>query len=86
MYLRNSDHNKYGTLKKNLQSQYALGNNQYPGNMTKITHVLTNNSWGDKYKYKIERSGNKIKRGTRTMIRTRSKKKNRLERLWSCRK
>ena len=48
MYLRNSENNNYCSLKKNLQSQYVLGNNQFPGNMTKMTNLLTNHTWDKK--------------------------------------
>jgi hypothetical protein len=49
VYLRNSDQNKYGSLKKNLQSQFALGNDQYPATVSKVTDVLTNHSWDEAY-------------------------------------
>ena len=49
VYLRNSDSNKYGTLKRSLQSQYALQNNQYPKTVSKVTDVLTNHQWDDSY-------------------------------------
>ena len=49
VFLKNSDHNKYGSLKRNLQIQYALGNDQYPSTVSKMTDVLTNHSWDDKY-------------------------------------
>ena len=49
VYLKNSDGNKYGLLKKNLQSQYALQNNQYPKTISTMTDVLTNHQWDDKY-------------------------------------
>ena len=48
--MKNSDGNKYETLKKSLQSQYALQNNQYPKTVSKTTDVLTNHQWHDKYK------------------------------------
>ena len=44
VYLKNSDQNKYGTLKTNLQSQ---SNDQYPATVSKVTDVLTNHSWDD---------------------------------------
>ena len=34
----------------NLQSQYALQNNQYPKTISKVTDVLTNHKWDDSYK------------------------------------
>ena len=49
VYLKNSDSHKYGTLKKSLQSQYALQNNQYPKTIGKVTDVLTNHQWDDSY-------------------------------------
>jgi hypothetical protein len=50
VYLKNCDGNKYGSLKRSLQSQYALGNNQYPKTVSKMTDALTNHQWDDKYK------------------------------------
>jgi hypothetical protein len=49
VFLKNSDQNKYGSLKRNLQSQYALGNDQYPATVSKVTDVLTNHSWDEAY-------------------------------------
>ena len=54
VYLKNSDGNKYGLLKKNLQAQYALQNNQYPKTISTMTDVLTNHQWDDKYKAEIK--------------------------------
>ena len=50
IYLKNCDTNKYGLVKKNLQSQFALGNNQYPKTLSKVTDVLTNHSWDEAWK------------------------------------
>ena len=50
VYLKNCDSNKYGSLKKSLQSQYVLQNNQYPKTSSKTTDVLTNHQWDDKYR------------------------------------
>ena len=47
-YLRSADTNKYGKLKQNLQSQYALGNNQFPETVTKMTDVMANHQWDEK--------------------------------------
>ena len=48
VYLKNSDGNKYGSLKRNIQSQYALVNNQYPKSIMKMMDALTNHQWDDK--------------------------------------
>ena len=37
-------------MKKSLQSQYALQNNQYLKTVSKTTDALTNHQWDDKYK------------------------------------
>ena len=50
VYLKNSDTNKYGSLKRSLHSQYALQNNQYPKTISKVMDVLTNHQWDDGYK------------------------------------
>ena len=44
VYLKNSDGNKYGSLKKQLQTQFALGNDQYPMSLTRVTDTLINHS------------------------------------------
>ena len=50
VYLKNSDNNKYGMLKKSLQSQYALRNDQYPRTISLTADVMTNHQWDDKYR------------------------------------
>jgi hypothetical protein len=74
VYLKNSDQNKYGTLKKSLQSQYALGNDQYPITISKMTDVLTNHSWDNAYaiatKKRKESSGSKTNTPTTPIIDT----------------
>ena len=57
VYLRNTNSNKCGALKNNLQSQYALQNNQYPKSISKTTDVLTNHKWDDKYKLLEKKNG-----------------------------
>jgi hypothetical protein len=49
VYLKNSDPKKYGSLNRNLQSQYALQNDQYPKTISKVTDVLTNHQCDDSY-------------------------------------
>ena len=49
VYLKNSDPNKYRSLNRNLQSQYALQNDQYPKTISKVTDVLTNHQWDNNY-------------------------------------
>ena len=48
-------------MKKNLQSQYALRNDQFPRTVSLTADVLTNHQWDDKYritdKKKKEHSG-----------------------------
>ena len=50
LFLSNCDQKKYGSLRKNFQMQYSLGNNQYPKMMVKAVDVLTNNQWDTTYK------------------------------------
>ena len=42
VFLENSDKAKYGTVVKNLSSQFSLGNDQYPKSITSANHVLSN--------------------------------------------
>ena len=49
MMLRYGDHNKYSSLKGALNNQYALGNNKWPGDCSKMADVITNHKWDDKY-------------------------------------
>jgi hypothetical protein len=42
LLIRGSDQSKYGSLVKNLVSQYSLGNDQYPKTITTATDVLSN--------------------------------------------
>ena len=49
MMLCNGDNNKYGTLKNQLNNQYALGNNQWPNNCTLMIDVMSNHKWDEKY-------------------------------------
>jgi hypothetical protein len=42
LLIRGSDQTKYGTLLRGFISQYSLGNNQYPANITTATDVLSN--------------------------------------------
>ena len=47
--LRGADSAKYGTLMKNLVSQYSLGNNQYPTKRTAGIDALAEHPFDDKY-------------------------------------
>ena len=49
-HLRNSDSDKYGSLKKNFQTQYALNNDQYPKTATAVSDVLSSHQWDPTYK------------------------------------
>ena len=46
-HLKNSDHNEHGTLKKNLQSQCTLDNDQCPSTVSEVTDVSTNHTWDE---------------------------------------
>jgi len=39
MYLENADEKKYGSLCKTLNTQYALGNDQFPVTIPEATHI-----------------------------------------------
>ena len=49
LYLENSDKNKYGSLINGLDSQQALGTNQYPTTLAKATEVLSNHRFDSAY-------------------------------------
>ena len=42
LLMKNSDQKKYGSLTLGLSSQYSMGNNQYPKNITAATDILSN--------------------------------------------
>ena len=60
VFSKQCDDNECGTVKKNLQSQCALGDDQHPSSVTKVTDVLTNHSWDETCdaKAKKDRAGN----------------------------
>ena len=39
VYLKNSDNNKYGNMKKQLQTKFMLGNDQYPKTLSRVTDM-----------------------------------------------
>ena len=47
--LRSVDQNKYGSLVKGLSQQFALGNNQYPKDITSATDALSTHRFDQKY-------------------------------------
>ena len=49
LLLENCDKNKYGTLVNGLDSQQALGNNQYPKTIATATEVLSNHKFDQAY-------------------------------------
>ena len=49
VYLENCDKNKYGSLVNGLDSQQALGTNQYPTTLPKATEVLSNHRFDAAY-------------------------------------
>ena len=55
LLLRNSDGAKYGTVTKNLVSQFSMGTDQYPKTVTAATDVLSNHRF-DNYKDKRNRN------------------------------
>ena len=62
VYLENCDKNKYGTLVNGLDSQQALGTNQYPTTLAKATEILSNHRFDSAYmenKRKKNRNNNR---------------------------
>src|SRR5210317_861649 len=58
MLIKGSDPMKYGTLQKNLTSQYSLGNDQYPKTITGATDVLSNHKIDQKFYDKRNNNNN----------------------------
>jgi hypothetical protein len=48
-YLENADKTKYGTLVSGLESQFSLGNDQYPKTLTDANNVLSNHKFDQAY-------------------------------------
>ena len=44
-YMQNSDPSKYGTLLNRLETQYSLGQDQYPKNRINAHSVISNHAW-----------------------------------------
>ena len=65
LLLKNSDSNKYGSLKKNFRTQYALNNDQYPKKVSSMTDVLNSHQWDATY--------NENKKKRRINVKSRSK-------------
>ena len=42
LYLVNGDQEKYGSITRNLNQQYSLGNDQYPKTLVEMNNVLSN--------------------------------------------
>ena len=55
VFMKNSDQRKYGSLMRGFQSQYALGNNQYPTKIADGADVLTSHQWDDTYKEDVRK-------------------------------
>jgi hypothetical protein len=49
LLIRGSDQSKYGSLTKNLTSQYSLGNDQFPKTIATATDVLSNHRLDPKF-------------------------------------
>ena len=49
VFIQGSDHAKYGTLVKPFQSQFSLGNNQYPKDLTASMDALSNYSFEQQF-------------------------------------
>jgi hypothetical protein len=45
MLMKNSDQGKYGSLMTSLTTQFSMGTNQYPEDVLKAVHILTNHKF-----------------------------------------
>lgn len=66
LLIRNADRRKYGSIMKHLQSQYSLGNDQYPVDLSTALDVLSNHPLDSEYrewkkKQKAQRNNNNDK-------------------------
>ena len=50
VHLKNSDDNKCGSVKKNMQSQCALDNDQCPKTLSEVTDVSMDHMWDEAHK------------------------------------
>ena len=66
LLLENCDKNKYGTIVNGLDSQQALGNDQYPKTVTAATEVLSNHKFDQAYYDAKKKRGNTRTRGNDT--------------------
>ncbi len=55
LLLKYSDGKKYGSLKKNLQTQLALKNDQYPKKLSEVTDVLQAHVWDPAYNENLKK-------------------------------
>jgi hypothetical protein len=55
VYMEQADKSKYGSLLKNLHSQYSLKNNQFPTAMAAATSVLSNHKFDEPEKFKRDK-------------------------------
>ena len=62
----NCDKNKYGTLINGLDSQQALGTEQYPKTVAATTEVLSNHKFDQAYYDAKKKRGNQRNRGNGT--------------------
>ena len=59
IYVDDSNKNKYGLLVRGFQTQYSLGNNQYPRTVLKGYDVMCNHKWDEAYKGYTKNKKNK---------------------------
>ena len=52
LYLENLDRSRYDSLIKGLESQFSLGNDQYPKDLVKAHNVVSLHAWDPEYKQK----------------------------------
>jgi len=54
-YLKAVDQTKYGSVLSGLNTQFSLGNNQYPKTLTDAHNVISSHRWDSEYKKKSQR-------------------------------
>jgi hypothetical protein len=55
MFISNSDHDKYGSLKKKLSEQFALGTDQYPKTLSAAVDALSSHQFDQTYFDKMKK-------------------------------
>ena len=62
LYLVNADQDKYGSIPRKLSEEYAMGHDKYPTSIVAVANVLSNHSYDQAYKKRLERHKEEAKK------------------------